>query len=141
MQDQLLAMVRKMPMISFTEAAKIAGVNPSTIHRAVKDGRLSCVTLDNDRKAVDPTELERVFPSNRPRNGNDDAMPLQAKALLDAKEEQIAALHALVRALEMQCVDLKTRLDESETERRQTTRLLTDQRPRRSWWHWARKAA
>ena len=127
-------------MISFTEAAKIAGVNPSTIHRAVKDGRLSCVTLDNDRKVVDPSELERVFPSNRPRNGGDDALPLHAKVLLDAKQEQIDAMRALVRTLEEQNIDLRRRLDESEEERRVTTRLLTDQRHRR-WWPWARKAA
>ena len=130
-------------MISLTAAAKIAGVNPSTIHRAVKDGRLSCVLLDNDRKAVDPSELERVFPSNRPRNGADDALPLHAKALLDAKQEQIDALHAMVRTLEEQNIDLRRRLDDSEQERRATTRLLADQRPQRVWWpwSWARKEA
>ncbi len=128
-------------MISFTEAAKLAGVNPSTIHRAVKDGRLSCVTLDNDRKAVDPSELERVFPSNRPRNGTDDALPLHAKALLDAKQEQIDALRAMLRTLEEQNLDLRRRLDDSEQERKATTRLLTDQRHRRFWWPWTKKAA
>lgn len=130
-----------MPMISFTEAARIAGVNPSTIHRAVKDGRLSCVTLDNDRKAVDPAELERVFPSNRPRNGSDDALPQHAKALLNAQQGQIDALRAMVRTQEEQILDLRRRLDDSEAERRTATRLLTDQRQRRFWWPWAGKAA
>ena len=50
-----------------------------------------------------------------------------------AKQEQIDALRAMLRTLEEQNLDLRRRLDDSEEERKATTRLLTDQRPRRSW--------
>jgi len=54
-----------MPKMTISEAARIAGVPRSTIYRKIKTGEMSCETLDG-RKVVDPSELQRVFPSDRP---------------------------------------------------------------------------
>lgn len=133
---------RKIPVISFTEAAKLAGVNPSTIHRAVKNGRLSARTLDNGRKAIDPSELERVFPSDRPRIGERKVTQEHAlfQQLLEEKDLRAMALQHQVQLLESERVDLRSRLDRAEQERGVALRLLEDQRSPRSWWPWCRAA-
>lgn len=126
-----------MPTISFSEAARIAGVNPSTIHRAVKKGRLSAKMLDNGQKVIDPSELQRVFPSERPRKSTHGAMPLHAiNTVLAAKNEAIELLHAQIRNLSEERIDLRKRLDESEKERRRTVLFIEDQRTNalRPWW-------
>ena len=129
-----------MPAISFTEAAKLAGVNPSTIHRAVKNGRLSARTMDNGRKAIDPSELERAFPSDRPRHGEREVNQEHAllQQLLEEKDLRAMALQHQVQLLESERADLRSRLDAAEQERRSTLRLLEDQR--RSWLPWRRVA-
>lgn len=92
-----------MPAVSYTEAAKLAGVSKSSISRAVKDGRLSRTLSDTGRKAIDLTELERVFPPSKKLAGDrPDAPPPPTQALLDAKEEQIAEMQAALEALEQE---------------------------------------
>lgn len=119
-----------MPAISITEAAKMVGVHPSTIHRAVKDGRLSVRILDNGRKAIDPVELERVFPSDRPRDSTQDAIHEHAMTaqLLAEKDLRAEALQQQVQLLKSERDDLRARLDKAEHDRGITLRLLEDQR-------------
>lgn len=123
-----------MPTISFTEAAKMAGVNPSTIHRAVKGGRLSAKMLDNGRKAIDPSELERVFPTDRPRHGEQEVVQEHAlfQQIMEEKDLRALALQRQVQLLESERDDLRRRLDRAELERSTAMRLLEDQR--RPWW-------
>ena len=124
-----------MPAISYTEAAKMVGVNPSTIHRAVKNGRLSARTLENGRKAIDPTELERAFPSDRPRKKEQEPSPDHAllQKLLEEKDLRALTLQHQVQLLESERDDLRNRLDRAEQERGVTLRLLEDQRQPRPW--------
>ena len=137
-----------MPAISLSDAARLARVNPSTITRAVKSGRLSVKILDNGRKAVDPVELERAFPSDRPvsfaANSDKQGMNELANKEMFQKVEtenvflrqQIAKLEQdkddLRRTWEEDKRDLRTRLDRAELERSTAMRLLEDQR--RPWW-------
>ena len=51
-----------MALIGLTEAAKLTGKNKATIHRAMKDSRLSFTVAENGERQIDPAELERVFP-------------------------------------------------------------------------------
>jgi len=146
-----------MPAISLSEAARLANVNPSTITRAVKAGRLSVRVLDNGRKAVDPVELERAFPSDRPKSFAEktDMQKMHEHAnaqLLKKAEDEIAFLRqqirkieqerdTLHRTLETDKQDLRSRLDASEKDRRTITLLLEDKRSRRPWWQlWSRAA-
>ena len=50
-----------MPGIGLSEAAKLTGRNQSTIHRAMKTGRLSFTVGDDGERRIDPAELDRVF--------------------------------------------------------------------------------
>lgn len=51
-----------MTKLSLREAAKMAGRGKSTIHAAIKDGRLSAGRNDQGAFEIDPVELHRVFP-------------------------------------------------------------------------------
>ncbi|WP_034998010.1 helix-turn-helix domain-containing protein [Beijerinckia mobilis] len=55
-------MTRTSTAISAAEAARLTGVDKSTITRAVKDGRFSAQKDINGRLIIEPAELFRVFP-------------------------------------------------------------------------------
>ena len=50
-----------MALVSVTEAARLTGKNRATIHRYIKQGKLSQVTDETGTKKVDTSELLRVF--------------------------------------------------------------------------------
>ncbi|EAX6626028.1 DNA-binding protein [Salmonella enterica] len=50
-----------MAQVSVTEAARLTGKNRATIHRYIKQGKLSQVTDATGSKKVDTSELIRVF--------------------------------------------------------------------------------
>ena len=51
-----------MALLSISAAARAAGVDRATIHRALKSGRLSATVDDTGARAIDTAELARVFP-------------------------------------------------------------------------------
>src|ERR1700704_383928 len=53
-------------------AARATGLSKSTIHRAIKDGRISATRTDAWSFAIDPTEVHRIFPpvQDATRSGN-----------------------------------------------------------------------
>jgi len=125
------------------QAAKAAAVSKTTIQRAIKSGRLSAAARQQDGSyVIDPAELHRVFPSD----GNGDremARSVTVNATGELRGE-VEMLRERLAEKEETIGDLRRRLDDSETERRQAqerlTALLTDQRPaaqplaRRGWW-------
>lgn len=48
--------------LTLNQAAKEANKSPSTIHKAIKSGRLSVHSKDEGGYKIDPAELFRVFP-------------------------------------------------------------------------------
>jgi hypothetical protein len=50
-----------MALIGLNEAARLSGRNRSTLHRAMKDGRLSYTLDDAGERRIDVAELERVL--------------------------------------------------------------------------------
>ena len=54
---------------SLGQAAKAAGVSKTSIHRAIKTGRLSASRIDGTGYDIDPAELSRVYPGNGHGNG------------------------------------------------------------------------
>jgi hypothetical protein len=50
-----------MALIGLNEAARLSGRNRSTLHRAMKDRRLSYTLDDSGDRRIDVAELERVF--------------------------------------------------------------------------------
>ena len=144
-------------MYSVTEAARAAGRSKATIIRAIASGTLSA-TRDDPGKPwrIDPAELARAFPDPVHEPVHEPDHDASRTALIREKDALIAAHEATIG-------DLRHRLDQSESERRQAldrlsgaqeriAALLTDQRPaappavatsaasasppRRSWWRW-----
>jgi hypothetical protein len=57
-----------MANIGLSEAARLTGKPRSTIHRAMKSGRLSYTVGADGARLIDPAELERAFAINPQRN-------------------------------------------------------------------------
>ena len=129
--------VRRNPMTyTLGMAARATGVSKSTIHRAIKSGRVSAGRSDTGDYAIDPAELHRVFPpvQDATRSGNgsvtQDATPSDRGevALRHARLEAEIAASLQVNADLCQQL-LETRLDR-ERWRRQAQRLWQLSRPR-----------
>jgi hypothetical protein len=136
------------------QAARAAGVSKTTLHRAIKSGRISAARDDAGGYAIDPAELHRVFPPTVPGNGH--AAPGVERTVTAELTPGTAALEReleLVRAerdrergqLLGQIADLQRRLDLAEQERRdkdrRLTALLTDGRVPPRWLGWLRRRA
>ncbi|MBO0737954.1 MAG: hypothetical protein J2P48_15500 [Alphaproteobacteria bacterium] len=50
-----------MALVGLSEAAKLSGRNQTTIHRAMKTGRLSYTVGEAGERRIDTAELDRVF--------------------------------------------------------------------------------
>jgi hypothetical protein len=136
---------------SLGQAAKAGGISKTSLHRAIKTGRVSAIKNESGLYEIEPAELHRVYPpaevaerSDNPALGQDGTAGTGVETAVLRRE--IELLRERVADKESVIEDLRTRLDHSEQERRdkdrQLTALLTDQRQgkRRRWW-WRRKAA
>lgn len=103
--------------LTLRQAADLCGASRSTIHRALKSGKLSGNRLEDGAWDIDPSELARVFPwdINEPVQRDN---PGQSK---DGASEREAVLAVKVEMLEHQLererdtiADLRKRLDRAE---------------------------
>lgn len=144
-------------MYSLGQAARAVGKAKSTLSRDVKAGRISAIRTDGSL-AIDPAELHRVYPPVLPSNllngskngASNDSQPVATTAgmgfAVEPLRERIAEQAEAIR-------DLRSRLDDSEAERRRVqerlTGLLTHRQAgsvpssitpaRRPWWRrWVR---
>ena len=120
------------------EAAKATGLTKPTLSKAIKNGKLSAVRNENGSYTIDPAELHRVFPpasSNQQKECNSLRLEthLQLAQMLEKEQEERERER---RQLANQIDDLRRRLDEAETARREAaaetrrlTLLLTHQPP------------
>jgi hypothetical protein len=118
---------------SLGQAAKAAGRSKTTIHRAIKSGRLSASRTDDGGWSIDPAELSRAYPAT----GN-GSVPLERSVTAGWSAVEVEQLRgdrdryrALAEEREVTIRDLRTRLDSEVDERRKLLTLLTDRRP---WW-------
>jgi hypothetical protein len=110
--------------VGLAEAARLTGRNQSTIHRAMKTGKLSFTRTPAGERQIEIAELERVFPlrgamaqavqSHSAQAG--ESVP--ALQLIEHQAATIADLHATIR-------DLQRRLDAESEERRRVQERLT----------------
>jgi len=113
-----------MALIGLAEAARLSGRNRATIHRAMKSGKLAYTLAEGGERKIDISELERVF-GTRATIGN-GARPLQSDEL---QRREIETLREFLAESRAAIADLRRRLDESETERRRLTLLLSPPTP------------
>jgi hypothetical protein len=81
-----------MALIGLTEASKLTGKDKTTIHRAMKSGRLSFTIGDDGDRQIDPAELGRVF-LIKPQDGEPEVAQRNRKKA-GSNHMQIAQLTA-----------------------------------------------
>lgn len=103
--------------LTLRQAAELSGTSRSTIHRALKSGKLSGGRLEDGAWDIDPSELARVFPwdiiepvqrdaTGQERNGSGER-----EAVLAVRVEMLE--HQLGRERDT-IEDLRKRLDRAE---------------------------
>lgn len=103
--------------LTLRQAAELSGTSRSTIHRALKNGKLSGGRLEDGAWDIDPSELARVFPwdiaepvqrdtTGQERNGSGDKEAVLA-VRVEMLERQLDRERDTVE-------DLRKRLDRAE---------------------------
>jgi hypothetical protein len=122
---------------SLSAAAKATGKGKSTIHNAIKTGRLSAKREEGGSYKIDASELARVFKLNVPMNVQvDDLEPFR-----EPQGTEAAVLQVKVAMLEDQLAreretsrdtidDLRKRLDRSEERVHALTYQAQHERPK-----------
>lgn len=94
-----------MPLVSISEAARLTGKARSTLHKYIKQGKLSTTTgSDNITKKIDISELFRVF-GDISTTGSDTVTPV-AK-LQQTTPDETHALQTKLQLLEQENAHLK----------------------------------
>ena len=127
------------------DAAKATGKSKTTLHRAIKSGRISASKAEDGSYSIDPAELHRVFPAVTagtplgPLPKNDEERISNTLAALRIQLEMQEKERDRERALLQETIaDLR---EDRDKWRQQATSLLTDLRSeppdpirRRRWW-------
>lgn len=116
------------------EAAKVVGKSKTTLHRAIKSGKISALKADDGSYVIEPAELHRLFPvvtpgtADAPLHRNDaeqqsnDSGTLYTQMKMQEKERERE------RALLQETIaDLR---EDRDKWRQQATALLEDKRPK-----------
>jgi hypothetical protein len=144
-----------MAVLGLRDAARQVGVHRSSIHRAIRAGRLSATRTETGDYHIDPAELFRVYPPKPSVARQSETVRTEQDALSPETPEtgettalcvQIATLKAENAALrtlgERERLLLEDALEHARSERdrwaAQAERLALAGPPRRSWWPWRR---
>jgi predicted RNase H-like nuclease (RuvC/YqgF family) len=106
---------------TLSEAVKATGKAKSTIHAAIKKGRISAQMNDIGEYVIDPSELHRVFPLNVQSNDKTNNTGQTANTGLLIEN---ATLKAKLEALEQINHQLENRLDKADQQNSRLTALL-----------------
>ena len=128
--------------LTLRQAADLCGASRSTIHRALKSGKLSGNRLEDGAWDIDPSELVRVFPWDisepvqRDNSGQGRDGTSEREAVLVVKVEMLE--HQLERERDT-IADLRKRLDRAEDRVLALTSQALPPTPepiqtRRRWW-------
>lgn len=121
---------------TLASAAEAAGVNRSTILRAIKSGKVSARRLDDKSYRIDASELARVYPLQQRAQGLHEALPGSAQDLHEPAQGAVAITEAAELRVEVRLLreqldrerdtveDLRRRLDQETDERRTLQRQL-----------------
>ncbi len=141
-----------MALVGLKRAAELTGKNQSTIHRAMKSGRVSFSFSDTQERLIDTSELDRVFPirldgdtlrKDAPEPQSNDVQLIELRAQLQIEQVKAVMLEERLKVLEEIKADLREDRDRWRAQAEHATRLLTDQRqkqepapePKKGFWH------
>jgi len=126
-------------LLSLNDTAKLTGRAKSTISKALKNGKMSYVSKNQDtgQYQIEPSEALRVFPK-RKETVSSDQKETQGNAIENSVlQVKLEAAEQRYGDAEKTIEDLRERLSKSDDERTRLAILLTDQRPaepKRKWW-------
>ena len=113
---------------NLTAASRAAGVNRSTIVRALKSGRLSATTNDAGERCIDTTELMRVFgPLKADAQVDAQALPTHAigdETLVEVLREQLHLSHEREQQAQLEKARLLAMLETEQQARRELEQCL-----------------
>src|SRR3954452_17954213 len=146
-----------MASVSLGEAAKLTGLNRTSILRAVRRGQLTAQGREDGRFLVDVAELERVYQLRHHPDAQEGASGGQQKheqaethqsstARIATLEGEIKGLQAKIEGLEALLAEVRTARDLAQDEKkgmREQLRMALaalppPTSPRRPWWSWRR---
>lgn len=119
------------------EAAKATGKSKTTLHRAIKSGKISATKKENNSYSIDPSELHRVFPivtlehapeqlqrnDSEHQGGTPEILRLQLETAEKERERERQLMQETI-------ADLR---EDRDRWRQQATSLLEDKRPQKSF--------
>ncbi|MCB1781184.1 MAG: hypothetical protein KDJ34_14070 [Candidatus Competibacteraceae bacterium] len=111
-----------MPTFNISAAARAVGTSRASIQRAIKSGRLSATTNEQDERVIDLSELLRVFgPLKHGEQANMDAS-------MDGEQRDTPSMavheHGLVKALREHLDDAREQLQLAQEEKRHLLTML-----------------
>src|SRR3954451_14581468 len=114
-----------MPFLSLRDAARDAGTSKSSLHRAIKAGRLSATRTDVGELRIDPAELARCYPprpSHASRAVHAGPEPTGHGGMgdpgsRDARDAAVAALETEVRLLREILAEMRTERTDLKADR------------------------
>jgi hypothetical protein len=116
------------------EAAKAVGKSKTTLHRAIKSGKISASKADDGSYIIEPSELHRLYPSvtvgtsDAPLQRNDEEQQSNDSGTLRIRLEMQEKERERERALLQETIaDLR---EDRDKWRQQATALLEDKRPK-----------
>ena len=124
---------------TLSEAAKAVGKSKTTIHRAIKSGKISASKLDSGAYNIDPSELHRVFQIGTAERTTWNNMEKRETVVgtADIRLEMLEKERERERQqLEETIADLR---EDRDKWRQQATALLEDKRPKGFWARMKRK--
>jgi hypothetical protein len=132
----------RVALLTLGKAARLTGLNKTTLSRAIKAGRLSATRRDDGGYLVEPAELERVYAIKAQADASPAAVAAtgrvpQSAAPPGAPETaaRIATLEAQVQGLEALLTEVRAAKDLAQEQNRQLLAALPPP-PRRPWWPW-----
>jgi hypothetical protein len=97
---------------SLKQAASVCGKSRSTVHRALKDGKLSGTRTDDGAWSIDASELARVFPWDT--NGQVKRDSTDTHETADLLSLKVTMLEAALETAHETVTDLRKRLDKAD---------------------------
>ena len=122
---------------TLNEAAKATGKSKTTIHRALKSGKVSAIKRDNGAYAIEPAELHRVFPPVPAERNEERSIRNDTEQLRDYQGTLRIQLETIEKESERERQQLQETItdlrEDRDRWRQQATALLEDKRPRGFW--------
>jgi hypothetical protein len=119
---------------TLSKAAEISGKGKSTIHRAIKSGKISAKRHEDGSYSIDASELHRVFPRNpsEPTPRDNPEPPSEPPAVeLEVLRMKATMLEEQLGRERDTVEDLRRRLDRAEERVLALSAPLTPREPQR----------